>query len=106
MVIKDIYLAKIHFTNESGAKIRPVLLIRKNSFGDYVFLPLTSNLESKGVVLESTDTEHRSLPKKSVVLTEKISIISPSLLLRKIGAVKENIFKRIVDNVCEFIQGE
>jgi len=71
MVIKDIYLAKIHFTNESGAKIRPVLLIRKNSFGDYVFLPLTSNLESKGVVLESTDTEHRSLPKKSVVLTEK-----------------------------------
>ena len=27
-MVKDIYLAKIHFTNESGAKIRPVL----NSF--------------------------------------------------------------------------
>jgi len=105
-MVKDIYPAKIHFTDEAGAKIRPVLLIRKNSFGDYVFLPLTTNLKTKGIVIETTDTECGSLQKKSIVVTEKISVISPLLLLRKIASIKDNSFKRIVDSVSDFIQGK
>jgi len=40
------------------------------------------------------------------VVTEKISVISPLLLLRKIASIKDNSFKRIVDSVSDFIQGK
>jgi len=41
-MVGEIYLAKIYFTDAATAKVRPVLLLKPNSFNDVLYLPLTA----------------------------------------------------------------
>lgn len=43
-MVKSIYLANIQFSDLSKTKIRPVLIIKKNIFGNFIYMLLTSNL--------------------------------------------------------------
>ncbi len=45
-MVGEIHLANIYFTDATTAKVRPVLLIKPNSFGDILYLPLTTNLQT------------------------------------------------------------
>ena len=52
-MVKSIYLAKIQFSNLSKTKIRPILIIKKNIFGDFIYMPLTSNLNVEGIKINN-----------------------------------------------------
>ncbi len=47
-MVGEIHLANIYFTDASIAKVRPVLLLKPNSFSDVLYMPLTSNSGTKG----------------------------------------------------------
>jgi len=102
-MVRDIYLAEIMFTDESRIKIRPILLIQENSFRDYVFLPLTSNLNAKGITIDNPNIESGYLPKQSVVIIEKISVISPALLIKRIATLNEITYQKILAELRKFL---
>ena len=102
-MVRDIYLAKIHFTDEKGYKIRPILLIKENCFTDYIFVPLTTNLNTKGIFIDQSNIETGILPKQSVIVTEKISIISPSLLTKHIASINQKTYKQLIESIIDFI---
>ncbi len=62
-MVGEIYLANIHFTNAVTAKVRPVLLLKANSFKDMLYLPLTSNIHIKGISIDNNHLETGYLPK-------------------------------------------
>ncbi|OFY63725.1 MAG: hypothetical protein A3H98_06520 [Bacteroidetes bacterium RIFCSPLOWO2_02_FULL_36_8] len=103
-MVRDIYLAKIDFTDGTGSKIRPILLIQKNTYGDYIFIPLSTNLKAKGILIVDEGIEKGSLLKKTVAIIEKISVISSALLIRKIAQVNEELYTKIIHAICEFIR--
>lgn len=47
-MVGKIFLAKIYFTDMTGHKERPILLIHKYRDEDFLFLPLTTNLKLLG----------------------------------------------------------
>ena len=57
MVIKKggIYIAQISYTDLTAYKERPIVIIDENSFGEYLYFPLTTNLQRTGLNLSSTD---------------------------------------------------
>ena len=70
-MVAEIHLGKIYFTDVSGSKVRPILLLKFNSFNDLLYMPLTSNPDIKGITITNIDLQDGYLPKTSVVSTKK-----------------------------------
>ena len=56
-MVKKLFLAKIFFTDLSNYKLRPILLIKEYKDEDFLYLPLTTNLELKGITLNRASTK-------------------------------------------------
>ena len=94
----------VYFTNAETAKIRPVLLLKINSFNDFLFMPLTSNTSVKGISIDNSHLADGNLPKTSVLIYEKPGVIAKSLLLKKIGILKEDVYRKVIEEFIQFIQ--
>lgn len=70
-MVGDIHLVPVSFSGHSGVKVRPVLLLKRNSYGDALFVPLTTNLTVGSVRIDSSHLTSGSLLKPSVVVVEK-----------------------------------
>lgn len=103
-MVGTIHLANIFFTDAASSKIRPVLLLKSNSFSDYLFMPLTSNLRTKGISINNSNLSFGHLPKASVIVFEKPGVIATSRLIKKIGSLKADSYKNVVEAFIEFIQ--
>jgi hypothetical protein len=103
-MVREIHLANIYFTDGVGSKVRPILLLKANSFKDILYLPLTSNISTKGVKIDSNDLDDGFLPKTSIVVYEKPGVIDPSLLVKKIGTLQANTYQQIITDLIQFLQ--
>ncbi|EMS77634.1 transcriptional modulator of MazE/toxin, MazF, PemK family [Desulfotignum phosphitoxidans DSM 13687] len=67
-------------------------------------LAITSVLtEDNAVSIESLDMRDGFLPKKSWVRYDKIFTLSTSTVVRRYGAVKEDVFSEIINNLCQYV---
>jgi mRNA interferase MazF len=106
---RDIILIHFPFSDLSGIKVRPALVISKNSYNDYhpdvIVLALTSNLSKSSfkVYVENKDLETGNLPVKSAIRVDKpfsiaqkkVLKIQAKLNLLKFAEVK-NLFQGIM----------
>ncbi len=106
-MVGSIYLAKIYFTDGIDYKLRPILIIKQNSFGDYIYIPFTTNSKNKNSIEFTNDfLENGSFNKESYLIIDKICTISPNLLDKKIADIKEDNLFEIYDRYCSFLKGE
>ena len=103
-MVGEIYLATIQVTDASSSKVRPILLLKKNSFNDVLYMPLTSNTEVKGILINNDNLQNGYLPKMSIVVYEKIGVIAGNLLLKKIGTLDEITFQQVIGEMIKFLQ--
>ena len=103
-MVKSIQLAEIFFTNQTQSKIRPILIIKQNSYGDFIFLPITSNLTQKGIILNNLDLNQGNLPQISKVIVEKIGTIHIGLIKKEIAILSDIKFNEIIDEFINFIK--
>ncbi len=103
-MVGEIHLANIYFTDSTAAKVRPVLLLKPNSFNDALYLPLTSNTATKGISIDNSNLQEGYLPKVSIVVYEKIGVIATTLLFKKIGTLNHNTYRKIINELVEFLR--
>ena len=103
-MVGEIHLANIYFTDATSAKVRPVLLLKPNSFNDVVYLPLTSNTGTKGISIDNSHLQDGYLPKVSIVAYEKIGVIATTLLIKKIATLNNNTYRQIINELVRFLQ--
>lgn len=103
-MVGDIYLANIFFTDASAAKVRPILLLKLNSFNDVLFMPLTSKLNTSGIIIDNSQLKDGYIPKKSVVVVEKPGVIAQTLLIKKIGTLNQPAYNTVINACIEFLQ--
>lgn len=82
-MVGEIHLANIYFTDATTAKVRPVLLLKPNSFNNVLYLPLTSNTNTKGISIDNSHLQDGYLPKVSIVVYEKIGVMQQHYSLKK-----------------------
>ncbi|MDP3683405.1 MAG: growth inhibitor PemK [Ignavibacteria bacterium] len=99
-MVRKLFLAKIFFTDLSDYKLRPVLLIKEYKDEDFLYLPLTTNLELKGITINNDDMEKGLLKQTSVVIVPKIGILHKKFLVKEIGMVKKEIFGKVMKEFC------
>jgi len=101
-MVGDIYFIEMPYSNFRQFKGRPVLLFKVIDNNDMLILPLTTNLQRDGVVINNNDIEKGSLKKESVVIVPKITAIDISLIVEThyIATLKTDSFKKIHKSIC------
>jgi mRNA interferase MazF len=103
----DIVLVPFPFTDLSGAKQRPALVISperlNNKRPDLVVVALTSQIPAAfsedEVFLSADDLAAGGLPKQSIVRLGKVFTIHQALIRKKLGQLPETTVKTILQKV-------
>lgn len=96
--VGDICFSAVRYTDKSEEKLRPVVIVEKLAFGDYVYFPLTSNLKRlKGseIVLDMKDIAAGTIV-KSKALLHKCCVIHESLIRKKIAELNKESLAKIL----------
>ena len=109
MIQGNLLLVPFPFSDQSGNKVRPVMVVSNNEFNehsdDLIVVGVTSNL-SKGkytLNLSTTDLEEGKLYSKCCIKAENILKIEKSLILKKIGVVKKTKLESTINTIQNII---
>ncbi len=105
---RDLVLLSYPFSDFTSKKVRPAIILSKNNEEreDIILVPLTTNLNVRdySFLLKSIDLEEGELLKESKVKVDRIFSASKSLIVSKIGSVKEEIHKKILQSLLRQIE--
>ena len=106
----DIVLASISYSDFSGSKERPVLVIsntlyNKNS-GNLIVLNISSKLVGSkyDCILSNENLKEGELRIRSKILVDFPTTLSKNLCLRKIGKINENKLKELKQKMIELYE--
>lgn len=90
------------YSDFKNAKGRPVLVFKTIDKNDFLVLPLTTNLQREGILINNEDIYDGSLKKESVIIVPKLTAVDASLILgsRFIASLKEKSFDRVKKELC------
>ena len=99
----DLLLVPFPFSDQSGRKVRPVIVISNNEFNerseDFIVVSVTSNIskDKYTLPLAMSDMEEGKLFTVCCIKVENILKIDKELIINKIGKVKKDKLKNILD---------
>ena len=99
---KDILLVPFPFSDQSGRKVRPVVVVSNNNFNnsseDIIVVGMTSNIikDKYSISLSISDLEEGNLSTQCVIKVENILRLERSLIIKKIGKISLKKFKEII----------
>lgn len=99
---RDFLLVPFPFSDQSGKKVRPVVVISNNEFNDrsedVMVIGVTSSIlkDKYTVMLEDKDLEEGNLMDLCCVKVENILKLDGRLIIKKIGKINASKFKEIV----------
>ena len=102
---RDILLMPFPYSNLSGSKVRPVLVISNGQFNassqDLIVCAVTSNIskDSYTVVLEKNHLEEGQLLEDCCVKIENIAKIEKAKVIKKIGRIGTKTFSEIIEKL-------
>ncbi|MDL2229803.1 type II toxin-antitoxin system PemK/MazF family toxin [Treponema sp. OttesenSCG-928-L16] len=103
----EIVLIPVPFSNLSSVKKRPVLIISNASHNrinsDMIVVAITSNLQQKGIVIETKDLVAGELPRTSLIRCDKIYTLEQAIVIKQFGIVSENILKKVINDINKLI---
>lgn len=106
---KDLLLVPFPFSDQSGRKVRPVIVVSNNAFNDHsedvIVVGVTSNILKDKYTLGLTNNnldEGRLLANCSIKV-ENILKLDKELIIKKIGKINRETLKNIIDKLSLII---
>lgn len=107
---REILLVPFPFSDQSGRKVRPVIVISNEEFNtrseDVLVVGVTSNISKDRYLLSLTnkDLEEGKLLSECCIKVENILKIDKELIIKKIGKIDQNKLNKIRDMVLFIIK--
>lgn len=107
---RDIILVPFPFSDQTGRKVRPALIVSNDNYNetndDVIVCAITTVLKPSkyAVVIEQKDIEEGILYQKSTVKTENILKINKNIIIKKITSLKKETFSKITDILEEIFK--
>jgi len=102
-MVKQIFLAKIYFTDLSEYKIRPVIVIKMLD-DDCICLQLTTQLHHNGILLNKNELVKGNLKKSSMIIIPKNFTLHKSILFKYLATVSDEKFNNIYLEFCKKLE--
>jgi mRNA interferase MazF len=107
---RDIVLVPFPFSDLSGQKVRPVLILSNDTYNqqsdDVLVCGLTTNLKptSYSIIVDVTDVEQAgTLRHKSKAKADAVASLNQSILIKQIARINPPVFKCIVAKIENLI---
>ena len=101
---RDIILITFPFSDLTGQKVRPVLILSNDTYNqqslDLLVCGITANIKSVpySIIIDVTDVEQTgTLRNKSKIRIDTIASLEQSLVRKKIARLKITVFKQVID---------
>jgi mRNA interferase MazF len=107
---RDILLVPFPFSDQSGRKVRPVIVISNEEFNEYsediIVTGVTSNIsrDKYNLSLSNEDLEEGKLLTQCGIKAENILKIDKELIIKKIGRINEKKLNNIKDMIIRIIE--
>lgn len=104
---RDIVLVPFPFSDNSGQKIRPALIVSNNNFNqtsdDVVVCAITSNVKPLrySVIINQNNIESGILHESSAIKIETLFKIQKSLIIKIIGSINKATFEKVIKVLIE-----
>ena len=102
---KSLFLVPFPFSDQSGKKVRPVLIVSNEDFNnsseDVIVCAITSNIskEKYSVVVTKSSLVEGALFNDCCVKVENILKVDKTLLIKKIGKLNDEIFSLVLKKI-------
>ena len=102
---REIVLLPFLYSDLSGIKKRPVLIISNNKFNeineDIIVVAITSKIfiDDYSVQIDDDDLEYAIMPEKSVIKTSKLFTTNKSKVIKKFSILKEEKFLEVTNSL-------
>jgi len=106
---KDLLLVPFPFSDQSGRKVRPVIVISNNEFNRYsedvIVIGVTSNIlkDKYTISLTNNNLDEGKLFTKCFIKIENILKLDKELIIKKIGRINKETLKSIIDKLSTMI---
>lgn len=102
----DIILIPFPFTNLTGYKKRPAIIVSNSKLNgnDFICSLITSNSPKDGLILKRGDFLEGNLPFRSWIKPERIFTIDKRIILKKLATVNSKFYLKLQDKIFEFIK--
>ena len=106
---RDLLLVPFPFSDQTGKKVRPVIVISNNEFNkdseDVIVVGVTSNISKDryAINLANDNLEEGNLTTRCCVKVENILKLDKELIIKKIGKVNRNAHNGIISKILEII---
>ena len=106
---KDLLLVPFPFSDQSGRKVRPVIVISNDEFNKYsedvIVIGVTSNIlkEKYTISLTNNNLDEGRLFTNCSIKIENILKIDKELIIKKIGKINKETLKKIIDKLYTII---
>ena len=107
---RDILLVPFPFSDQSGRKVRPVIIISNEEFNEYsedvLIMGITSNIskDKYSIPLLNNSIEEGKLFVPCCIKVENILKIDKELIIKKIGKIKREKMNEIMDKIIKIIK--
>lgn len=98
---KSIVLVPFPYSDQSGKKVRPALILSNPSFNaneDVITCALTSSIKKRhySIIITSKETSYKKLLDTSQIRIDAITRISKDLIIKEIDVLNENTFEKVL----------
>lgn len=106
---KDLLLVPFPFSDQSGRKVRPVIVISNNDFNkdsdDIIVVGVTSNIlkDKYTISLTNNNLDEGKLFTNCSIKIENLLKLDKELIIKKIGKVNKETLKNIIDRIFTII---
>ena len=107
---RDILLVPFPFSDQSGRKVRPVIVVSNDNYNDksedFLVVGVTTNpmRNRYSIDLHNNDLEQGRLISECLIKVDNLLKIDKSLVIKKIGTVKGELFQKIINIILEIIK--
>ena len=107
---RDLLLVPFPFSDQSGRKVRPVVVVSNNKFNssseDLIVVGVTSNVSKDIYMIDlgNNDLEEGRLVTECCIKVENILKIDKDIIIKKIGKIKKDKLKKIINILFKIVK--
>ena len=106
---RDLLLVPFPFSDQSGRKVRPVIVIGNNEFNqdseDVIVIGVTSNIlkDKYTINLNNEDLDEGKLITTCCIKIENILKLDKEIIIKKIGKINMTTLKKVINGLLTII---
>ena len=104
---KDIVLIPFPYSDLTGSKQRPALIISNESLNtseDKICCLITSNKPKDGIEISKNDFERGDLPFQSWVKPYRLFTVNEKIIRKKLCVVRSSFYKKILGSINGYLE--